>query len=226
VTTVRRGRPPQIIRDGHLFCDTHLQWEPISDFWVLKRIGSDSIYSPRCKLAKQTIRDTAKDSDPARYAIEGRATQLAGDISKAIGHTVSRAFVLVELHWQGLIPYQRAAISPGGTCLNCAKHWADPRKYTLDHLIPPTSITDWAAHHARNIVQRCPGCNSSKGRRDHDRDQLDREHRKWMTVRHWADMAGTAGWPPYEPAFGQASIGTAGMILRTPSIDGTGSLFA
>lgn len=197
------ARPKQTIINGEKWCAYHGRLEPIDGFRsVQSGHGTVSIFKPSCRLAEQTIRDHAKAANPAHTAIVGRAKKYAGDASKALGVTISYHWVLYELHWIGLVPYLNAAIGPGGTCLNCGNHWDDPEQYHLAHKLPYPTITSWAYHHARNLEPRCPKCNCSQGHNDSDHGQLLSDHHKWMVTRDWATLAGTPGWPPYEPAFG------------------------
>lgn len=197
-----QGRPKQVLRaDGTKWCDFHLQWEPVSDFTPFSQKTGILRYSPRCRLAEQTIGDQKRAIDPAGAAVITRAKKFAAELSKALGCGISYHWVLDELLWVGLIPFMRAAIGPGGSCLNCGTRHDDPRSYQLDHGYPPDSITDWAAQHARNLWI-VDGCNQKKGRRDRDREYLDAQHRDWMRHREWALHAGEEGWPPYDPLFG------------------------
>jgi hypothetical protein len=184
-------------------------FEPVEDFdwtWMGESgNGSDSGFrTPKtnCRLAEQTIRDHGKEADPARYAIEGRAKQLAGDLSKALGNTIGYRFVLIELNWGALVPIMRALLAPDGICLNCGRHRSTCRELHIEHRIPVVHIADWPAQHARNLWIACAGCNIEKGRNDADRDWLEREHRKWVIDREWAKHAGEKGWPAYNPVFG------------------------
>lgn len=220
-------RPRREIRDGRTWCNYHGAWEPIEDFdWVTKQgnfngsVETKRIPRPNCRLAEQTIRDHGRDADPARYAIEGRAKELAGDMGKAIGSTISFHFVLIELNHRALVPIMRALLSPDGRCLNCGRHRHETRQLHIEHRIPPLHTCDWPAQHARNLWIACAGCNLAKGRRDNDRDWLEREHRKWMIDREWADHAGEKGWPPYDPAFGQISLASeAKLVPQQMTID-------
>ena len=197
-------RRREITADGKAWCSYHAQWEPVEDFYP--RNGSVSPTNtprPNCRLAEQTIRDHDKDADPARSAIEGRAKEHAGHLSKAVRSTIGYKWVLIELNWRGLIPIMRAMLSPDGRCLNCAKHWSDPKKLHIEHRVPALGITDYAGHHARNLWIACEGCNWDKGRHDNDREWIEREQREWVIARHWASKAGREkGWPPFDPDFG------------------------
>jgi hypothetical protein len=198
------GRPAQVIRaDNTKWCDFHLAWEPLEDFRPISDDGAIIRYAARCRLAEQTIRDQKQAIDPAGASIVSRAKHFATDLSRHLGPgcSISYHWVLDELHWAGLIPYLRAAIAPGGTCLDCGRHHDDPSAYQLDHAYPPESWSDWAAHHSRNLWL-LDGCNQKKGQRSRDRAWLDARMRDWIRDRQWADHAGEPGWPPYDLAFG------------------------
>jgi hypothetical protein len=202
-------RTREITADGKTWCGFHARFEPIEDFdWHSYKTADGSVRrlpDRNCNLANRTIRDHGRESDPARYAIEGRAKDLAGDLSKALGNSVSYHFVLVELNWRALIPIMRALLAPDGLCLNCGRHQDATRKLHIEHRVPVLNILDWAAQHARNLWIACGGCNGEKGRNDADREWLEKEQRKWMIDRDWAIHAGEKGWPPYQPAFGSAA---------------------
>lgn len=204
-------RKREITDDGKTWCTFHGKWEPVEDFDWTGESGNGSVSRLRrpkanCRLAEQTIRDHGKEFDPARYAIEGRAKSLAADLSKALGNTISYKFVLIELNWRGLVPIMRALLSPDGLCLNCGRHRDGTRNLHIEHRCPPIHVADWPAQHARNLWIACGGCNGSKGRHDANREWLEREHRKWMIDRQWAEHAGEKGWPAYEPVFGSAPV--------------------
>lgn len=200
----------EITADGKTWCVHHARLEPVEDFdWHSYKTATGSVRrlpEPNCGLAKQTIKDHGKEADPARYAIEGRAKELAGDLSKALGNTIGYSFVLIELNWRALIPIMRALLGPDGRCFNCGRHHGDPRKMHIDHRVPPLCTADWPAQHTRNLWIVCAGCNTGKGRNEVNRDWLEREHRKWMIDRKWADHAGQKGWPAYEPSFGEIPL--------------------
>lgn len=220
-----RGRRRQLIIDGKTFCDFHNDWHPVADFGVESRNGAVPRYSPRCRVAEQTIRDQDRELDPARSSIINRAKQRAGDLSRALGTTISYHFVLNEEGMAMQIPILRGLIGPGGKCLNCGRHHDLPSEYQLDHREPPRSLTDWAAHHARN-QWFLDGCNQKKGRRPSDRDWLDAQQRDWMSMRKWAVHAGTTkGWPPYEPAFGVVDAPPTGLGVPHPDRMGTPPMF-
>jgi 5-methylcytosine-specific restriction endonuclease McrA len=216
-------RAVKVIRpDGTAWCDFHLKWEPVGDFGKFTKQsmnGPIHTLNPRCKLAYQKSRDQLKAVDPASSSIIGRAKDFAGDISKAVGVTVSYHWVLNELHWIGFIPLLRASIGPGGSCLNCAQHWDEPKQYHLAHHIPAPRLTDWAYQHARNLRLACPGCNSTQGSQPSDVSYLLQEHRKWMTEHQWATYAGTQGWPPYDPSMGDIPI----TLLADGPVDHNGN---
>lgn len=200
----------EIRTDGTTWCRFHRKWESLADFeWIGREVSTDGsvrrVPAPDCRLAQQTIRDAAKERDPGGSAIIGRAKEHARNLSRALGQTVSYQFVLVELNWDALIPIMRALLGPDGKCLNCRRHQGDPRRYHIEHRIPPQNVTDWAAHHARNLWIACGGCNCRKGRNDADRAWLEAEHRKWVIDRCWADHAGEPGWPAYDATFGPPS---------------------
>ena len=191
-------RPRTITDDGKTWCSFHARLEPVEDFYWNQETVNGSVYRrPRskCKLAEQTIKDQGKEADPALAAITSRAKELARDLSKALGNTVGYKFVLIELNWQGLVPILRALLGADGICLNCGRHRGSAREYHIEHRCPPEHLADWATQHARNLWLACAGCNMEKGRRDADREWLEREQRKWMIDRNWHRHAGEKGWP-------------------------------
>lgn len=218
------ARPRQVVKDGAKWCAFHGAVHPVADFGRrVNRDGTITINSS-CRVAEQTARDAKKAADPASASIDGRAGDAASRFSKALGSTITKDWVLVELNWLAFVPLLRALISPGGRCLNCAKHWDDPRQYHLDHRFPVGSLTDWPLQHSRNLWLICPGCNTTKGARDGDRAWIEAEHHKWMAERRWADHAGEYGWPPVNTYFGQP---TELIVPDTAYHDdlGTGTLF-
>ena len=220
------ARPKQTIIDGYKWCRYHGKMEPVGDFYEKPDITGVVRYHPDCKLAEQTIKDRNKAANPAHTAIIGRARKYATLVSKTIGVTISYQWVLIELHWIGLVPFLHAAISPGGTCLNCGLHWDDPEKYHMAHKLVAPTLTSWAYYHARNYDLRCPGCNCSQGSNDGDHDQLEADHRKWMIVHDWASQAGSPGWPPYDPYFGDIPpIHTAVTETASGLVFGSNTLF-
>jgi 5-methylcytosine-specific restriction endonuclease McrA len=211
-------QPREITLDGKAWCSHHAKYEQVEDFnWHSHQTADGSvgrIPKANCRLAEQTIRDHGKEADPARHAIESRAKEYARDLSKALGRTISYTFVLVELNRRALIPIMRALLSPDGLCLNCGRHRHGARELHIEHRVPPLTLVDWPAQHARNLWIACAGCNVEKGRNEANREWLEQEHRKWITDRGWAVHAGEKGWPVYESSFGEAPLWHAPPSLQ------------
>jgi hypothetical protein len=217
------ARPKQVIRaDGTKWCDWHLAWEPLDRFNAKTAAVSGNAcvtrYAARCLDAQQAIRDRDRATDPAADAIVNRARKHARALSKALGVTVSYHWVLDELLWIGLVPFLRAAIGPGGVCLNCGAHHDKAAEYQIEHAVTPRSLTDWAAHHARNLWF-ADGCNQKKGTRDRDRAWIDTQQMTWALERDWALHAGEPGWPPYDSTFGEVPE----VIYATGPVDWRGN---
>jgi hypothetical protein len=143
------------------FCPTCQQWKHHSRFASRKRvakpIGLATVhFDPICRDCQQRERNERKNDDRPKAIIENRAAERA---SKA---GVPKAFFMVNMNWNSLIPEFRAMMSGEGRCTSCGHPFLHERDIQLEHREPPRSPTDWARHHARNIGIFCASCNNPK----------------------------------------------------------------
>jgi len=117
---------------------------------------SEIRFASVCKACEQKERNEEKNTDRPKAIIEARAATRARELG------VPKAFLLVNMNWNVLVPYLRAAMG-GALCLDCGHAFVNERDVQIEHREPPRSDGDWAREHASNIALACGSCNRSKG---------------------------------------------------------------
>jgi hypothetical protein len=116
-------------------------------------------FSAKCRDCEQIERNEKKNEDRPLAIVRARAARKAAELK------VPFDFIWINMNYQGLVPYFRAALSGEATCRSCGHAYQGERDIQTDHLEAPRSPDDWARQHARNLVLLCQSCNGTKGRK-------------------------------------------------------------